>query len=1067
MSPTQKPRVRKTQPGSVAAVYLCYFLSGAMGLVYQILWLRQLLLIFGSTVHAVGTILTVFFGGLALGSWLFGRLIDRYPHLGLRWYALLEACVGLYAFATPWLFSAVRFLYIPVYRASGFSPAVLVGASFFCCALILLVPTTLLGGTFPVLSRFLIRADKKRAEQIAALYGVNTLGAMSGTLFVYFLGLPILGAFRTLVSAGLVNLLIALVSNAANRKLSVSYYGKAPSVKPVAVSVSEGRIGSFLLVAFAISGFSAMVYEVAWTRALSLILGSSIYAFCVMLSTFLFGIAIGSFLVRWFLRFAPATLRQFIVIEWLLGIYGLVSVPLFVHLPDGFVLLWPIAGKTFTALTLVQFAVCSLAMLLPTILMGVLFPIVSDLVTRQFATLGSKLGRIYAVNTLGGIFGSFLAGFLLVPYLGLCWSIIVAGLLNFLAGTVLYIVADLRRIGRMVLGAVSMTTAVALSFLVIAPSWKQQVFAAGVYLNPGSYQNMSVANSLASSLIFYKDSLNATVSVHKLGDSLFLKVGGKTDASNGIDMGTQVLSAQVPMLLHPDPHRVLVIGLGSGVTLGSAGRFPVTTLDCAELDPAVIEAARYFREYNYDVHHDPRARMLAVDGRNFLFADDSRYDVIVSEPSNPWMAGIAFLFTEEFYALAKKRLAPGGIMCQWIQLYHIFPEDVKLMLKTFHHAFAHVSVWSSILGDLLLVGSDSPLEIPYAELSRRMQQPKIKETLGSILVDRPDVLLQLFWFNQEAVESLTSDVQELHQDDQPALEFNGPKALYLSDQQLFANNLGLQRFRQVPKAIVPDYPQEAMDKDLDHLKALARLWAYRGEGDQELGVLEKLALLDPKDSASQLRLSELYDQTGQYEKAKELLLSALKNSPSQEAYIRLGRLAWKRQELGEARQFYEKASAAGPLNMPLAAELGGFYGRTGDFQAAVNYYQAAASEQLPPHDALMGLASALMQLQRWPEAEEVLKKAVVSYPDSPQFPRLLGQTLMAENRPQEAKPWYHRMLQLSPQSVEAYYQLGQIAAGQGQMEEARLYLQQCLRYSPFHRQAADLLHQITPSSQTD
>ncbi|MDP3703846.1 MAG: fused MFS/spermidine synthase, partial [Candidatus Omnitrophota bacterium] len=209
--------------GETAAVLrnisICYFLSGALGLVYQILWLRQLLLVFGSTIHAVSAVLTVFFGGLALGSWWFGRLIDRREGAGLRWYAALEAGIGLYAFATPWLFDAIQHLYIPVYRASGFSPVALTGAAFGCAALILLLPTTLMGATFPVLSRFLIRRSHERGVKIASLYGINTAGAMMGTLLVYFIGLPILGLFRTLLCAGVVNLGIGALCLAFDRHL--------------------------------------------------------------------------------------------------------------------------------------------------------------------------------------------------------------------------------------------------------------------------------------------------------------------------------------------------------------------------------------------------------------------------------------------------------------------------------------------------------------------------------------------------------------------------------------------------------------------------------------------------------------------------------------------------------------------------------------------------------------------------------------------------------------------------------------------------------------------------------
>src|SRR3989338_2956155 len=220
-------------------IYVCFFLSGALGLVYQILWLRKLLLVFGSTVHAVSTVLTVFFGGLALGSWWFGRLIDRHEGAGLRWYAALEAGVGLYAFITLPLFDAIQHLYIPIYQASGFSPVVLVAASFACSVLILLVPTTLLGGTFPVLSRFLIRTSEERGVKIAGLYGINTAGAMAGTLLVYFVGLPVLGLFRTLLCAGVLNVGIGALCLTFDRHLENLGFRRPAPVVHAAVSARE------------------------------------------------------------------------------------------------------------------------------------------------------------------------------------------------------------------------------------------------------------------------------------------------------------------------------------------------------------------------------------------------------------------------------------------------------------------------------------------------------------------------------------------------------------------------------------------------------------------------------------------------------------------------------------------------------------------------------------------------------------------------------------------------------------------------------------------------------------
>ncbi|OGX29360.1 MAG: hypothetical protein A3B78_01355 [Omnitrophica WOR_2 bacterium RIFCSPHIGHO2_02_FULL_67_20] len=1057
--------------GVLRNVYACYFLSGALGLIYQVLWLRKLLLVFGSTVHAVSTVLTVFFGGLALGSWLFGRLIDRRRlDAGLRWYALLELGIGVYAFVTLPLFDMIQGVYIPIFRDSGFSPRVLVGASFACSAAILLLPTVLMGGTFPLLSRFLIRTSGERGVKIASLYGINTAGAMAGTLFVYYAGLPVLGLTRTLQCAGILNLGIGMLCLTFDRHLQALGFhpARAASQREAGASAEVPGAARWLFLAFGLSGFSAMVYEVAWTRALSLVVGSSTYAFCIMLATFLGGMALGSGLARRHLRRAAGTIGFFIAVELALGAYGLISIPLFSQLPEWLVTLWPL-NHSFTAISWLQFSLCSFAMLMPTLLMGVLFPVVSDLLTSRFARLGQRLGNAYAINTLGGIAGSFLSGFVLIPRWGLPWAIVCAALVNLLAAAVLHV--SLNRnpglVDRMAAGAAWLGMAGALSALIIVPSWKRQVFAAGVYLNPEAYRATSVAKGVAgSTLLFYRDSLNATVSVHRLGETIFLKVGGKTDASNGIDMGTQVLSAHIPLLLHPDPKRVLVIGLGSGVTLGHAGRHPVTALHCAEIDEAVIEGARFFKDYNYGVHDDPRTRIFAADGRNVLLASPEQYDVIISEPSNPWMAGIAYLFTREFYGLAKQRLAPGGVMCQWLQLYRIFPSDAKLMLKTFHDAFPYVSVWSSVPGDLLLVGSMEPHTTSVARLRERMANPAVRDALATVKVDRPELLLQLFWLGNREVEQLTQDIFRLHEDDQPSVEFNAPRSLY-AEGAFQLNYGGLERFKSAPAAIAPDY-DPALENG-EFLRSLALLWGAREELERELQADKRLVELEPLAGDAWMQLGQVSLKMRQPLRAAAAFEHAAALEPKDpEARRLLAKLRWEQGLADEAEQLYRQAAVLGPPAETFAAELGDFFAFRKVPRLAAEYYRSALSQGGGSRpELILAFGNTLKELGAWQETEQLIGSGVSAFPSEAALPLLMGEALLAQRRWQEALPWFQRTLAVSPKSADAYYGLGRAALGLGGREEAARQLARALRVDPYHVEAARLLQELRRSGTMD
>ncbi len=1052
-------------------ILVCYFLSGALGLVYEILWLRRLLLVFGSTVHAVSTVLTVFFGGLALGSWLFGRLIDRRGQVaGLRWYAALEAGIGLYAFATLPLFGLIERLYIPVYRASNFSPTVLVTASFLCAALILLLPATLLGGTFPILSRFLIRTGGERGTKLATLYAVNTAGAVIGTLGVYYVGLPMLGLSRTLICAGVLNLGIGGLCFLFDQHLgSLGFHRPAAAPEPAAeIRPQEDEPPASqrgLFFAFGLSGFAAMVYEVAWTRTLSLVLGSSIYAFCVILATFLAGMALGSFAVRSSLQRRRAELPDIIKLELLLGAYGLASVVLFNQLPDWFVVLWPAWGKSFATLSALQAALSAMAMLPPTLMMGALFPLVSDLATHRLSSLGRRLGSIYAINTLGGIIGSFLGGFVLIPQLGLPWAIVVAALFNLLAAASIFVTSATaaRRSVRLGLSAAVLSASVGLSAMVLVPMWQREVFAAGVYLTPGEFAHSSVREvAERPTLLFYRDSLNATVSVHQQGRILSLKIGGKTDASNGIDMGSQILAAHLPLLLHHgEAHSVFVLGLGSGVTLGHAGRYPVKRLDCAEIDPAVVEAARLFKEYNYGIHDDPRVRIYAADGRNFLLASQRPYDVIISEPSNPWMAGLAYLFTQEFYQLAKRRLAPGGVMCQWLQLYRLFPADVKLVLRTFHAEFPYVTVWSSVPGDLLLIGSQEPLEIDFARLQQQMAQPAIRDSLRMAGVERPEALLQLLWLGPRELEAVTADTPWLHQDDQPSVEFNAPKALYL-DANLPLNYAGLQRFRAPVQELVHGYQPPAVE-DTALALSLARLWLFRDEQQLAEAELRGAVARDPGSVEAWRMLGELSLQNHRLLQADAAFRRAAQAAPGDpSAFQSLGRLNLSQGRFPEALEWYGQAVRFAPENANLAAEIGDAWQGAQQLAWAAEWYRSAISLSPQPVKTLWeASARTSRRLKAWSDAEAMGRSGAQLFPGDALFDLIAGEALLEQGRLPEAVDRFQRARAVAPKAVEVYYGLGRIALAQGQAVQAVRLLREGLRHEPYHHASLDLLSRLT------
>ncbi len=1090
------PTLEAEKNAILGKISLCFLLSGALGLAYEILWVRRLLLVFGSSVHAVSTVLSVFFGGLALGGWWFGKRVDRSPASGLRGYALLEGGIGLYAFLTPTLFNALERVYIPIYRASGMSSQVLVSAAFLCSAVVLLIPTTLMGATFPMLSRFLIHQGKERGFKIARLYGYNTIGAVLGTLGVYHIGLPMLGLSKSLLCAGVMNIGISLLCLIFDRRLEAFGFHESLRAARAAFNQTTDEASEiltafptqqrpsdslgWLLVAFGISGAAAMSYEVVWTRTLSLILGSSIYAFCIILATFLTGIALGSLLIERYLRQHSATIRQVIGIQWILGIYGLCSIPLFGQLPDAMVRLWTSLGGSFEKMLWVQVILSVSVMVLPTFLMGILFPIVGDLVTKPMIAFGRRLGNAYAINTLGGILGSFLSGFVMIPLLGLPWTIAVTAMANLFAGFLLYVLyvrrvavgpSLTRRLAASVLGLV---IAFIVSARILIPGWQNQVFASGPYLGPEIFHNLSIREATAQTqLLYYRDSLNATVSVHKTQETLFLRVGGKTDASNGPDMSTQILSAHLPLLLHGNAKSALVIGLGSGVTLGHVGRYPVSTIHCAEIDSAVVEAARYFKDYNDHIHDDPRVRIFVADGRNLLLAASGQYDVIISEPSNPWMANLAYLFTQEFYALAKRTLADGGIMCQWLQLYNIFPQDVKLILKTFHRVFPYVSVWSSLPGDLLLIGSQAPHALEFSELTRRMADPRLKESLTAIGITQPEALLELYWMGNREVERVSAGIDWTHQDDQPSIEFTAPRAMYMNRISRL-NFAGLEALKGKPQDLAVGYAPNL--KDAKFQRALANLWQWRDQPLKAIQALEQAVAVDPSSAKSWLDLGNLYRTQNKILQSEQSYLRAIQADPDDpQPYQKLALLYWQQGKLPQAQSYYEQAASVKIPDRSLAEEIGHYFrnvasvvpsSKTQSLSWAAEYYRCALSQASADNPAILeAYAEVLKEQNLWDEAEKVLTSAAAQFPEQPLFGLRLGELFVEQDKPIEAKAWFERTLKQSPKSAEAYYGLGRVAMHEGNVQEAIRDLRRALTVNPYHRESLEFFEQIQDSAQ--
>jgi spermidine synthase len=762
-------------------ILLLFFFSGASALVYEVVWGRMLTLVFGGTSFAISTVLAAFMGGLALGSYVFGKLIDRRGH-PLLVYGLLEAGIGLWALLIPTLLRLMNSGYGVLYRDMDPSFYTLSLLRFALTFLVLLVPTTMMGGTLPVLMRLLTATGALVGRTSALLYFANTAGAVAGTFFAGFFFIPALGLLGTTHLAVLVNFFVTALAVYLSRRIAFRDIAPAPEARERAVEPARAQTDSLarsvVLVVYALSGLTGLAYEVVWTRVLVSIIGTTTYAFTTMLTTFLLGLALGSLI---FSRLADRvrTPRPLALLQLVIALLCLATIPLLGAMPGLFLKLQGPMGSGWWGQVGMRFVLCTAAMLPPTLLMGATFPVVVKLYAGGAKGIGTKIGKMYAFNTVGAILGSFAAGFVAIPLVGQETTIILAVAVNVLAALGLVVLVKGPAGGRVIIASACVGSLILAAAVPRMNLWDRKVMSSGLYLYGSEYKDLSqLKKSMENArLLCFLEDKDATVSVWQEGSIKFMRINGKTEASSGSDMLTQRMVGTLPLLFHPKPRNALLIGLASGITAGSMLRYPLEKLECVEIVRGMDRAAALFSRENYDCLNDPRFDLIEGDGRNHLLLTDETYDVIVSQGSNPWVSGCVNLFTTEFFELARRHLKPGGVLGQWVQIYSMSKRDLMLVLNTFHKVFPHVTVWQASEGDIVLLGSEAKLPCDYDYLRGSMDAPAVARDLTSVGLERIPGLLSCFLMDDRGLDAYLSSFDDTVTDDEPSLEFTMPQTI--------------------------------------------------------------------------------------------------------------------------------------------------------------------------------------------------------------------------------------------------------------------------------------------------
>lgn len=812
----------------------CLFASGFAGLVYEIVWTRYLALFLGHTSYAVVAVLVAFMGGLAIGNAWLGRWADR-VRKPLAFYGWLEVGVAAYALLFPSYYSLCHRAFVAAARTWQPDSGGLLGLKFAFGLLTVLLPTVLMGGTLPSLARFATKSLSELRQRVAMLYAVNSAGAAVGCVVADFWWIPTFGLSLTMLEAAGINLVAGVASLLLSRRLSevataaqddpLAHERKGQEIPDAALRLAVIGIG--------VSGFAAMLYEVAWTRVLALVLGSTTHAFSLMLMTFITGLAVGAWVIaRW--KNLRDTLKAFAWAELVLGAAVLVSMFSYEYLPYWFAKLanQMVRQKSnYPLYELLQAAICFGVMFVPTVCLGMTLPLVSRIAAQDVRQTGQVVGRVFAVNTLGTVLGAAVTGLLLLPWLGLARTFALGIAANALVGYAL-----LTRTGRPFRPvALGITLLMVFGFVgaagVLFQSWPRA-------LTRGLWRELELAstwsgdrrNAAKMVVEYYRDGAGATVTVTSWpqpeGDRYrILSINGKPDAGSTIfDMYTQLLLGHVPMLLRPQSERVLVVGLASGMTCGAVAAHPsVKRLDVVEIASEVVLATRFFDEQNHQVLNDPRLHLHVEDAKTFLLLTPEIYDVIISEPSNPWMAGVAGIFTREFYESCRARLHPDGLMVQWIHVYDCTDSMLLTALRTFTGTFPYASVWETAPGDLMLVGSARPWTVDLDALAARSHYPTVRADLELLKFTELAPLLALEVMSPETTRFVVPPDAPQHSDFDPVLEYIAQEAFftrYLATYWLFFD----ERMSTRPTTLLGRYLQShpLTAADLEAFRALER-----------------------------------------------------------------------------------------------------------------------------------------------------------------------------------------------------------------------------------------------------
>ncbi|MCI0514897.1 fused MFS/spermidine synthase [candidate division KSB1 bacterium] len=1028
-------------------IYLLFFLSGAAGLMYQLIWVRKLALIFGNTTYATSSVLTAFMGGLALGSYLIGKYADRIKS-PLKFYGWLELGIGLAAILILFFLLPVSdAIYVWLFGILGNNAVIFNAVRFLLSILILIIPTTLMGGTLPVISKYFIKTSENFGQRLGRLYGFNTLGAVVGAFLTGYFLIRIFGVSATLWIAIGLNLALGvaawLLGNQSDKMQAAPARPekKPPPKKPHSQTLPskirsyDPRVAKLVLWLFGVAGFVSLAYEVVWTRALIFFISSTTYSFTIILTTFLIGIALGSLVVAKWVDRMTRLLLWLCIFELIIALAAMATIFLLMHLNTFQKMLIDLVQPGgWTQVSALLFVTAFLILIIPTIGMGAAFPIVNRIFVENVATIGKGVGHVYMANTVGAIFGSFMSGFMLIPWLGLNTSILFLASLNLaIAITLLFFEKDFATHKRRAL--VYAGAAVLLFLLISVPTFTTTpIF-------------LKTAGFFDTRLLHHKDTAAATVSVLEKKDQIniwgrnvrYLNVNGHNTAhTTYADMIIHKMLAHLPMLLTPNPKHALVVGFGFGNTCRSLLDYAMLkTVDCVELVDYEKRTADFFKTENEGVFRDPRFRFIVNDGRNYILAARKQYDIISINSVDPKFSPT--LYTEEFYRLCRARLNENGQLVAWLPIYGMSLAEVQSLVQSFIRVFPNASLWYNNPEHLLLAGIKGAYPFDLAFVKSRMESPPVAASLAAIHLNDPYTFLATFFCGGPMLHKFAGSVPS-HTDNHPQVEFS----------------------RISTKEMMPDVYQELLQ-----CRESILLYCTNFEVFGAIEPIRNMIYQYEAEMKNLIAAFFTYRMFGTDPEQKENVAEALKairkildDEPANDFALMQYVDLVSHQDLSADRKYFEAAVAKSPDFAKAEILLGLELASRNEWEKARALFQRALQINDQYLTAWLNAGYAEIQLQRWEQAKQSFEKLFSLDPENPFAYSTLAQVYyMLQDFP-SAISYMLTAIRNQPEQANLYFNLGRMYQKNNQLKEAIATLEKGLKISPYDQRARQLLEEL-------